>query len=296
MVLHMWLLVLPVVLVLSALRLSSAATGAVGGLTFNSVFAPGMLLQRGGSTKIWGYGAIPNGTVRISIDGLTSAGVSVATPTGDWQVTLPTLVETNSTSLHAADGHTTAVLTDVAIGELLLCGGQSNMGYGMCGALSVEQTPAEAMATLAPVRYLFVHGSGPGGGSGTGKAESNCNGVHYITPNGTWFRPDGRANNNTGGASAICMLTASALHKHLGGRVPVGAIESCQSATNVQPWTPAAPGRPTSEDGPLFAQWIRPLLPMKFRAVLWYSSKFVLPWSPNLPLFVLSTRLSEIPC
>ena len=139
----------------------------------------------------------------------------------------------------------------------------------MCGALSATQTPAEAMATLAPVRYLFVHGSGPGGGSGTGRAESDCNGVHYITPNGTWFRPGGRANNNTGGASAICMLTASALHKHLGGSVPVGAVESCQSATNVQPWTPAAPGAET-EDGELFAQWIRPLLPMKFRAVLWY--------------------------
>ena len=65
------------------------------------------------------------------------------------------------------------------------------------------------------------------------------------------------------------MLTASALHKHLGGRVPVGAVESCQSATNVQPWTPALLGRPQSEDGELFAAWIRPLLPMRFRAVLW---------------------------
>ena len=237
------------------------------GLVFNSVFGPGMVLQRGESTKIWGSGAVPKTAVHVTVDGVTCVGVS--TSTGDWICTLPTLQATENASAQATDGHSTVTLHDLAIGELLLCGGQSNMGYGMCGALSATQTPADAMATLAPVRFLFVHGSGPGGGAGTGASGSDCNGVHYTTPNNTWFVPGGSGNNNTGGASAICMLTASSLWKHLNGQVPVGAIESCQSATNVQPWTPAAPGHPASEDGELFAQWIRPLLPMTFRAVLW---------------------------
>jgi hypothetical protein len=57
-----------------------------------------------------------------------------------------------------------------------------------------------------------------------------------CTPNGSWFTPGLAANSrsNTGGASAICMLTAASLYRHLGsGSVPVGAVESCQSATNV---------------------------------------------------------------
>ena len=208
---------------------------AAASLAFDAaIFAPGMVLQRGEGTKVWGSGAVPKEAVHVTVGGVKA--LSVATSTGDWLVTLPMLLATQSISVQATDGHTTTTLHDVAIGELLLCGGQSNMGYGMCGALSAKQTPAEAMATLAPVRYFFNHGSGPGGGSGTGPSQSNCNGVRYVTPNGTWFEPGGHANNNTGGASAICMLTASALWKHLGGTVPVGAVESCQSATNVQPW------------------------------------------------------------
>jgi hypothetical protein len=172
-----------------------------------------------------------------------------------------------SATIRASDGHTEAALTNVAVGDVLLCGGQSNMGYGMCGALSATESPAEAMSMLAPVRFYFNHGSGPGGGSGpatpANHAAANCNGVHFSTPNSSWFVAAG---NNTGGASAICMLTASALHKHLGGKIPVGAVESCQSATNVEPWTPAATGS-SQPDGELYAAWIRPHVPFSFKAV-----------------------------
>ena len=213
-----------------------------------------MVLQRGAGTKVWGSGARPGSAVTVTVGGVAAAGRTTATAAGDWLCTLPTLPAMAATALRASDGAASAALADVAVGEVLLCGGQSNMGYGMCGALSATQSPAAAMATLAPVRFFFFHGSGPGGGS----PDAACNAVHYRTPNSTWFAPTA-AGNNTGGASAICMLTASALHKHLGGRVPVGAVESCQSATNVQPWTPALPGRPRSEDGELFAAWIRPV-------------------------------------
>eukprot|EP00966_Prymnesium_polylepis_P332300 7387810-Prymnesium_polylepis.1 len=97
----------------------------------------------------------------------------------------------------------------------------------------------------------------------------------------TWFKANAR---NSGGASAICMLTASALFHSLGGAVPVGAVESCVSGTNykykcaplvlvlsavllcecvpqVEPWTP--PG------GSLWQANMVPLLPMTFKAALW---------------------------
>ena len=49
---------------------------------------------------------------------------------------------------------------------------------------------------------------------------------------------------------------------------PAVARRSCQSATNVEPWTPAAPGT-RAPDGELFAEWIAPLLPFRFKAALW---------------------------
>lgn len=77
------------------------------------------------------------------------------------------------------------------------------------------------------------------------------------SPLQTWFKA---GPSNAGAASAVCMLTAQALHAHLGG-VPVGAVESCVGGTNVAPWTPP--------DGGLYVAHIKPLLPMRFLAAIW---------------------------
>ena len=113
---------------------------------------------------------------------------------------------------------------------------------------SANQTPAEAKAALPPIRFFFMQGSGPNGGSG-GKTG---------TPNRQWFKANAT---NSGGASAVCMLTAAYLYEHMKGAVPVGAIESCVGGTNVEPWTPP--------DGSLYTQYIKPLLPFTFSIALW---------------------------
>jgi len=95
------------------------------------------------------------------------------------------------------------------------------------------------------------------------------------------------------------MLTAQYLFQSMEGKVPVGAVESCISGTNVEPWTPPS--------GSLYSQHIVPLLPMTFQFVLWdqgeadakrtsssyYATEFpklVTGWrqafeSPTLPFF-----------
>jgi len=213
----------PLPLVALALALPRPAAGLVA--FHRPLFADGMILQRGAGARVWGdkatgpvtvVVAAPNGTrLARATSGLPGAG-------GGWQLVLPAVAASGSTTVTATDGHGTATLAGVAFGDVLLCGGQSNMGYGMCGALSPTQSPGEAMASLAPVRYYFEHGSRPGGGAPT----ADCNGVPCTTPNGTWFVAHGNSTGgNVGGASAVCMLTASALFKKLGGAVPVGAVE-----------------------------------------------------------------------
>ena len=56
-------------------------------------------------------------------------------------VTLPNLDAALTSTVAATDGKTTDTLTDVAIGDVLLCGGQSNMGFGMCGATVIATGP-----------------------------------------------------------------------------------------------------------------------------------------------------------
>jgi hypothetical protein len=130
------------------------------------------------------------------------------------------------------------------------------MGFGMCGTRSKNQTYQQSLDALdSGVRFYFQAGSGPNGGKGGCKTTA---GTPSITTGHNWFKANAT---NSGGTSAICMLTAQYLYASLKGAVPVGAVESCISGTNVEPWTP-----PT---GGLYLQNIVPLLPMTFKAALW---------------------------
>ena len=115
-------------------------------------------------------------------------------------------------------------------------------------------------------------GSGPGGSGGCATSA----GTRSVTPHRVWFT----SNATTAGSfSAVCLLTAKALHESLGGAVPVGAVESCVSGTSVErwmpplssictpPWLPLCPRKPCHGD--LWQSEMVPLLPMTFRAVLW---------------------------
>eukprot|EP00035_Acanthoeca_spectabilis_P030576 m.9951 g.9951 ORF g.9951 m.9951 type:complete len:466 (+) comp4252_c0_seq1:51-1448(+) len=251
-------------------RPTALLTAFLAGVTrAEIVFAPipfgdGMILQRNAASKVWGTGAAPGSTVTLKLAPAPCATVdlesetlcggaprvvaqTIAGPTGNWTASLTPTPATHSATLTASDGTSSASLTDVALGDVLICGGQSNMGFGLNGARSKNQTSAQAKAALPPIRFFFMQGSGPNGGTGkTG------------TPLRQWFKANAT---NSGGSSAVCMLTAAYLYSHLGGAVPVGAIESCVGGTNVEPWTPPS--------GSLYVQNIVPLLPFTFSVALW---------------------------
>ena len=104
------------------------------------------------------------------------------------------------------------------------------MGFGMCGTRSKDQTVQQALDSLASgVRFFLQTGAAnsPHGGSGTKgpgwKACMTSDNTTSITAATRWFKANAT---NSGGASAICMLTAQYLYKSLGSKVPVGAVES----------------------------------------------------------------------
>eukprot|EP01043_Picozoa_sp_COSAG02_P095487 COSAG02_NODE_31843_length_526_cov_1.096019_1_plen_95_part_10 len=89
-----------------------------------------------------------NVSVTISVTQSTDDVVSVvalgkASLAGDWTVVVNASAARSAT-LEASDGVQTATLNDIAVGDVVLCGGQSNMGFGMCGATSKTQTPQQA--------------------------------------------------------------------------------------------------------------------------------------------------------
>lgn len=257
-------------LVMLAALLPAAATE----LRFAPQFGDGMLLQRGQPLAVWGSGAAPGSAVTVSLallDGKrVSAAKTAASPGGNWTVTLPAAHEAIETViLTAAEaGGASVSLSDVALGELLLCGGQSNMGFGMCATDGAQQ----ALDALPPLRAFKWVGSGPGGSGGCATSAGGWS----ETPHATWFTSNA---SNAGTFSAVCLLTAHALHESLNGTVPVGAVESCVSGTSVErwmpptsanftpPWLPPCPRQPCHGD--LWRSGMVPLLPMSFRAALW---------------------------
>ena len=142
-------------------------------------------------------------------------------------VTAPATASATVTATDAGSGGTIS-LQNVAFGDVILCGGQSNMGFGMCGASKPNaQTPAEAFDMVAEsnLRLFFQSGSGPNGGAGGKGCPTSVPGETSITPALRWTTVN---RTNVGGASAVCMLTAHALAEAMPG-VPVGAVESCVS-------------------------------------------------------------------
>lgn len=240
------------------------------GIRFHSktgLFSDGMILQRGDHTVVWGEGARASAQVTVRVGGVANPASTTAEANGTWKVVLPSVAAMASTNVTATDGDTSVTLSDVAFGDVLLCGGQSNMGFGMCGAHSKTQTPEQALTTLMPLRMFFQVGSGPYGGAGgrgcpvtvAGEKASSRTTAHQ------WFASNAT---NSGGFSAICMLTAQRLYLALEKRVPVGAVESCVSGTPVEPWTPSNTSA-TTGGGALWQRFMVPLLPMTFKAAVW---------------------------
>jgi sialate O-acetylesterase len=228
-----------------------------------------MILQRDTEAKVWGSGANPGATVKVTIAKSMSAneiiGVAFAAPDGSWNTTV-NVPATATSTLTATDGTSSIKLNDVAFGDVILCGGQSNMGFGMCGTTVIsgpgKQTPTEALAALPtakPLRFYNQHGDMNGGAGSTVKG--NVCKDPCTTSNNGFMKWRKATKDNSGAYSAVCLLTAQKLQAALGGAVPVGAIESCVGGTPVAEWTPP--------NGNLYKQHITPLLPYTFMAALW---------------------------
>ena len=98
-----------------------------GKLALAPIFTDHMVLQREPPVAIWGT-ATAGDTVTLSFDGqslTTKSGVD-----GAWKVSLKSLkASTQPAALRVESGSETVILSDVLVGDVWLCSGQSNMGF-----------------------------------------------------------------------------------------------------------------------------------------------------------------------
>ncbi len=278
-------------------------------LALAPVFTDHMVLQRDQPLPVWGR-AVPGAVVTIEFAGEKQS--VRADPDGRWLVRLgPQAASAAPRVLHISAAGDSRELTDVLVGEVWVCAGQSNMEWPLARELHAE---AELPRASHPgIRFFNPGYAGKGAGGSPFAAEE----MAMLTPagyyRGAWevCTPGSAAR-----MSAIGYYAARDLHAALG--VPVGIIHLAVGGTPAEAWVsretlagdpvlraltegdwlvnPAleawcrqrgqenlrpAPSAATVGGGPnhpfrpgfLWDAGIEPLLPFGLRGVMWYQGE-----------------------
>ena len=112
------------------------------------IFQDGMILQREKEICIWGQSE-PGVTVNVEIQG--QAESAVTNQVGEWTVMIPPLKASEDEVLHISTETEELQYIDVAVGEVWVAGGQSNMEFWM----RYEKHKEEAMKEMPKLRLRF---------------------------------------------------------------------------------------------------------------------------------------------
>ena len=177
----------------------------------NSLFSDGVVLQRGVSVPIWGT-ANEGEKVTVTFQGQT---VLATTKDGRWLVRFKKLKAGGPFTL-SITGDNSILLTNVLVGEVWLCSGQSNMGFALSRAANAQE--AIAAAGDPELRLYTV----PRGATDTPQTDAP----------GAWkaCTPETAAS-----FSAVAYFFGRDLRRAL--KVPVGLINSSVGGTPAEAWT-----------------------------------------------------------
>lgn len=201
---------LSVLLILAVL----AAPAALADVRLPALVGNNMCLQQGESLKIWGW-ADPQEKVNVSFNGQNVS--SVADAAGNWCVKLPPLKCGGPFDMTIA-GKNTITLSNVVIGEVWVCSGQSNMAWSMA---AVKNAAEEIAAANFPNIRLFqvprVTAQQP---------------VNDVKSQWNVCSPQ-----TVPGFSAVAYMFGRNLHQSL--QVPIGLIDTSWGGTPAEAWTTA---------------------------------------------------------
>ncbi len=217
------------VLAFAVLSPGLVADEAAAELRLPNIFGSGMVLQQEREAPIWGW-ADPRATVVIRAPWLSAPVETFADGFGRWRTKLPTPSASGPYWVTIESGDDAVTFSDVLIGEVWLCSGQSNMEWPLRASDNWE---AAAAAARHPRLRLF-----------TVLNAVSASPVENV--NGSWQRctPE-----TAPGFSAVGFYFGQDLLEHLD--VPIGLIASDWGGTPAEAWTSEAAleGLPTFEEG-----------------------------------------------
>lgn len=204
----------------------SAAYAAQGDAPLlHAMFQDHAVLQRGRPIRVWGH-AGPGEEVRIAFAGERASAIADAD--GRWEAQLPPLPAGGPHTLTASANGTTRTVSDVLVGDVWLCSGQSNMELQVWRSLDARAEIAGADS--GTIRVLAVP-----------KAGSPVALDTFPEPT-RWQKttPD-----TVRDFSAACYYFARELQKTVD--VPMGLISAAWGGSRIQAWTSADALRATGD-------------------------------------------------
>jgi sialate O-acetylesterase len=192
-----------------------SASGVHADVTLPAVIGDNMVLQQGAELPIWGW-AEPGERVEIRFGNQAGSYATVADDDGRWVVQARPLESGRSLKM-TIRGNNLIEISNIMVGEVWVCSGQSNMQWSLRRAANPEQ---EIAAADYPHIRLFG-------------VQRNTAGRPLNDCVGAWAEcsPESVAE-----FSAVAYFFGRHLHKKLD--VPVGLINTSWGGTRIEPWTP----------------------------------------------------------
>lgn len=255
--------------ILAVLAIVVCARPVVAEVSLPAIIGSNMVLQRDMPLPIWGW-AKAGEKVTVTI-GEQSAS-AVADEQGKWQVKLPAMKAGGPLEVTVA-GENTIKLTNVLVGEVWLCSGQSNMVLPTGATLNAKDEQAAAKG-LDSIRFFSVPAKGHH------EPQKDVKGKWVVCDPGS-----------AGGFSAVGYYFGRHVNKEL--KLPVGMICAAFNGSGIEPWMPpdawqgdarlkAQFEKSKATDGVGDDYWrvsrlhnamVAPLIPYGIRGLLWYQGE-----------------------
>jgi sialate O-acetylesterase len=190
-----------------------------------TVFGDHMVLQRNHPLPIWGWAA-PGESLTVTLANETRR--TTADPSGKWLVKFAPRQANNQPITLTVSASNTITLTDILIGEVWLCSGQSNMHWPLKKAVNSEVEAASA--NLPKLRLLNLRGNPyPDNREFDEQELANCAPEKYLTGSWSVCNPQTDAD-----FSAVAFYFGRELLDTL--KVPIGLIHNAIGGTPTEAW------------------------------------------------------------
>ena len=195
---------------------TAAGTGPASLPFVSPMFGDDMVLQRGRPNRIWGW-TEPAQAVRVEIAG--AASTAVAGADGRWEAQFQPPAAGGPYTIRVS-GPQTVEIKEVLVGDVWLCGGQSNMALGL--ALARDGADEVAAANHPEMRLYRV--------------EQHVSYSRTGAPQGKWqvCTSATAGEGGFGGFSAVAYYFGRSLQERL--HVPIGLIQDCVGGTPAETW------------------------------------------------------------